>query len=848
MGELTLSTMRSATWARCAPLLLSILLGCGGGSGPHAIDGAAGDASEPDASLDAAGDANTICSSNRDCFDAVFCNGAERCQPEDPGADDFGCVAAVRAACIAGQTCDEARGLCLTMCEVNADADGDGHDSVDCGGNDCDDANAAINPGAIEVCDSDVDNDCNGLADAADGVCVPCGVGYSGVDGACTNIDECTDSTPCGAIGATCSDTDGSYACTCPAGYSAPATGGTCTDEDECSLGIEDCDTDPAAICINTVGGFDCRCDGFAGDGHGPSGCGELVDARLSSLTPSVGSLSPVFAPDVPTYQVALPPGVTSVFLTPTVAYPGRATIRIDGVVAASGASSSPITLSGFTPVLVSISVVTESGASRTYTVIVGRGNHYLKASNTNTGDRFGWPLALSSDGSTLAVGAWLEDSNSRVISGDATDNSARDAGAVYIFVRTGSAWSQQAYIKASNSDTFDAFGFAVALSANGSTLAVGAIGESSNATGVDGAPTNNSLTDAGAAYVFTRTGITWSQQAYIKSSNTNVLDEFGMYVALSGDGATLAVGTTNEDSSAIGIDGDQFNNSASGSGAVYVFRRIGSTWSQEAYIKASNSERNDWFGTGVTLSADGSTLAVGASHESSSAAGVNGDQADNGAPTAGAVYVFARTGTTWAQQAYVKASNSEAGDAFGDALTLSADGSTLAVGAVAEASNANGINGDQADDSMPWAGAVYVFTRTGATWTQQAYVKASNTGIGDTFGLALALTSDGSTLAVGADYERSAATGIGGDQDDNSRPVAGAAYMFSRVGGTWSQQAYIKASNTDADDEFAGFLALSADGSTLAIGAFAEASGATGVDGDQTDNGEAEAGAVYVF
>jgi hypothetical protein len=171
----------------------------------------------------------------------------------------------------------------------------------------------------------------------------------------------------------------------------------------------------------------------------------------------------------------------------------------------------------------------------------------------------------------------------------------------------------------------------------------------------------------------------------------------------------------------------------------------------------------------------------------------------------------------------------------------------TLAVGAPREASAATGIGGNQDDDSTSGAGAVYVFTRSGTTWSQQAYVKASNTDVGDSFG-SVALSSDGATLLVGARFEYSAATGIGGNQADNSTLDAGAVYVFTRSGTTWSQQAYVKASNTGTNDEFGSALALSADGLTLAVGSPNEDSGATGLDGSQADNSTSGAGAVYVF
>jgi hypothetical protein len=133
----------------------------------------------------------------------------------------------------------------------------------------------------------------------------------------------------------------------------------------------------------------------------------------------------------------------------------------------------------------------------------------------------------------------------------------------------------------------------------------------------------------------------------------------------------------------------------------------------------------------------------------------------------------------------YFKASNTGAGDRFGNSVALSADGGTLAVAAHSEGSNATGINGNEADNSAIWAGAVYVFIRTGSTWSLQAYVKASNTGADDRFGASVALSSDGNMLAVGANGEASNATGINGNEADNSASDAGAVYVFTRTGST---------------------------------------------------------------
>jgi hypothetical protein len=403
----------------------------------------------------------------------------------------------------------------------------------------------------------------------------------------------------------------------------------------------------------------------------------------------------------------------------------------------------------------------------------------YIKPSNTGANDFFGCSLSLSSDGNTLAVGALGEASNATGINGNQLDNSVDLAGAVYVFVRASGVWSQQSYIKASNTDQQDNFGKSVTLSADGNTLAVGASSESSNATGIGGNQFDNSAQDSGAVYVFTRAGNLWSQQAYVKASNTGAFNYFGYSVSLSGDGNTLAVGALGESSNATGINGNQFDNSADRAGAVYVFVRNSGVWSQEAYIKASNTGRQDGFGSSVSLSGDGNTLAVGAGAEDSESVGVGGNQADNSAQDAGAVYVFVRTGSVWSQQSYIKASNTAAHDVFGYTVALSADGNTLAVAAAGESSGALGIGGDQGDNSVFASGAVYLFKRTNATWSQQSYIKATNTGAIDEFGQSLSLNVDGSILVVGADGEDSSATGIGGDPSDNSAIDAGAVYVY---------------------------------------------------------------------
>jgi hypothetical protein len=458
----------------------------------------------------------------------------------------------------------------------------------------------------------------------------------------------------------------------------------------------------------------------------------------------------------------------------------------------------------------------------------------YFKPSNT--GGAFGMALALSADGNTLAVGAHAESGVSTGIDGD--QNIGKDginSGAVYVFARgAGNTWTQQAYVKASNAEFEDHFGSSVALSANGDTLAVGAPLEDSAATGVNGNAASNSASGSGAVYVFSRSGTQWSQQAYVKASNTEADDNFGSSVALSGDGSTLAVGAPAEDSAATGIDGNQASNGATNSGAVYVFVRNGSAWGQQGYLKASNTDTAvlaaDQFGAVLALSADGNTLAVGAAGEDGSGNALSGS---------GAAYVFVRSGSSWSEQRLIRASNAEANDRFGISLALSGDGNTLVVGA-------NGEDGN--NNTAQEVGAVYVYTRSGITWSLQDVLRVSSPTPMLRLGTSLALSADGDTVAVAANAESGGTIGINGGANELA-PFSGAVYLFTRRSTAWNLRAYVKASNTDEGDSFGGKgIALSADGGTLAVGAPFEASTATGINGDQSNNQGGSIGAVYLY
>lgn len=464
-----------------------------------------------------------------------------------------------------------------------------------------------------------------------------------------------------------------------------------------------------------------------------------------------------------------------------------------------------------------------------------------FKASNPGMSDRFGFALALSGDGNTLAVGAFNEASASSGV-GSTPDDTLPGAGAVYVYRRTGSGWSFEAYVKASNPGA-DRFGIALALNDDGTTLAVGAQLEDSASTGIGSVP-NEDAVNAGALYVFRSRDATWSEEAYIKASNSGFSDYFGSAIALSGDGNTLAVSAVTESGSGTRTNPTD-DDATMQSGAVYVFARTGSLWSQQCYVKASNTGPVDAFGTSIALSEDGNTLAVAATTEDGSGLGIDATS-DEGATDSGAVYLYARSALgTWSFEHYIKASNTGAEDQFGLQLALSGDGTTLAVGACREDTAGTGSN-PPSNESSTDSGAVYVYRQRGSSWAFETFLKSPNTGPGDFFGYAVALDRTGATLAVGAFQEDSSSSGIGGGTNERSS-ASGAVYTFTRSGTGWDFRQFIKSPNPDAMDQFGGSIELSMDGQTLAVGALGEDGSGRGVDAAH-NNDLSDSGAVYVY
>ena len=300
-----------------------------------------------------------------------------------------------------------------------------------------------------------------------------------------------------------------------------------------------------------------------------------------------------------------------------------------------------------------------------------------------------------------------------------------------------------------------------------------------SAATTINGNQEDNSAADAGAAYVFVRSGSTWTQQAYIKPSNAQGGDRFGFSITLTADGNTMAVGSYDEDGGATGVNG-AVNEDAPGSGAAYVFVRRGTAWMQDAYVKQTTTVRNSALGSAVALSADGSTLAVGAVDETSLTRGIDGDESSkqDNTVSAGAIYMYGRTADGWRRQAYIKSFNIGPTDLFGMRLALSRDGSILVAGAPGQSGSGRGFKANPEEFNAPESGAVYLFVRNGGKWTQQSYIKAPNADEFDQFGSGVALSADAATLAIAANGDDTA-SGIDGNQNDNSLRDSGAVFVY---------------------------------------------------------------------
>ena len=284
-----------------------------------------------------------------------------------------------------------------------------------------------------------------------------------------------------------------------------------------------------------------------------------------------------------------------------------------------------------------------------------------------STGDRFGWSVSI--DGDYAIVGSF----------GKA--DFGYYSGSAYIFARSGSNWTQQAKLLASDGATGDFFGWSVSI--DGDYAIIGAYGDDDYGF------------SSGSAYIFIRSGSNWTQQAKLLASDGAAGDRFGWSVSINGDYAL--VGAHNS-------DGYQ--------GSAYIFKRTNSTW-----IEQQNLTTNSNNGFGYSVSINGDYVIVGAP--------VDGDNGHY----SGSAYVFTRMGSNWTQQAKLLASDGAAEDNFGCSVSIHENNVVV------------GAEGD--DDNGEKSGSAYVFKRTGSNWLQQSKLISMDGAAGDYFGACVSINGN---------------------------------------------------------------------------------------------------------
>jgi len=382
-------------------------------------------------------------------------------------------------------------------------------------------------------------------------------------------------------------------------------------------------------------------------------------------------------------------------------------------------------------------------------------------ASDKAVGDGYGNSVAIS--GAYAVVGAPSESEDA------AGENSLSYAGSAYIYKYNGSNWVQQQKIVASDRAVDDSFGNSVSIS--GDYIIVGALFKAGS----------------GAAYIFVRSGETWTEQQKIVALDNATNDDFGSSVSISGDYAIVSAPWESEDA-----DGA---NSLSSAGSAYIYKYNGSNWVKQQKIVASDRAVDDSFGISVSISGD--YAIVGADREAEDANGNNTLQ------YAGSAYIFVQSGETWTQQQKIVASDRASGMGFGCSVSISGDDAIIG-----------------AEDEG--AGSAYVFVRDVSGWTQQQEIVPSdrNLAIQDYFGCSVSIS--GNYAIIGAEVDEKDALG-----DNTGMYAAGSAYVFLRSGSTWTEQQKIVASDRIADDYFGCSVAIS--GNYIIVGANQDREGGTG-------------------
>lgn len=585
-----------------------------------------------------------------------------------------------------------------------------------------------------------------------------------------------------------CMDVGGSAQCVCAEGWVDDGSGAGCQMPTSCATDNGGCDqltqcrqSGGARVCSECPPGY---------EGTGETGC----FPQLLTLTADPGMLDPVFSPGIHAYRVRLPLLQQSVLVATSAAEDVRINLNNDEQAApASGWQAPPLTLGEHK---VEINLTTPRGRESKYELLIERTGvqeAYVKAADPDDADELGGSIAIWGD--TMAVGVYKEDSSST--RGDAVNNDAEDSGAVRVYVRSGGAWAEQAYLKADPPIAGDYFGTSVAL--HGDMLVVGAPGASALV---------QSTPHGGSAHVYTRSGNSWTLLQKLSAAGSGAQDLFGQSIAV--DERRVVVGAPFE------------GGGAALSGAVYLFERTGSGFGEPRRIKAAPVRSSGLFGWSVALGAE--TSVVGSPQYNPLSPSSTG---------AGLAYAF--SSADWSQlQELAPPASLEDGATFG--WTVDVSGSTIAAGAPrARSGNVGQAPGD-----------AFVYERaSGGAWGMTQAFRAPRPRASDWYGYVVELASP-TTLLIASVGDASGASGVMADPNSDAAVDSGAILMYGRHGNEWLQTTFIKASNPDKPDYFGS--ALSVYGDTLVTTSPGEASDAAGVNSDQASNAAPFAGAAYVF
>lgn len=562
-----------------------------------------------------------------------------------------------------------------------------------------------------------------------------------------------------------CSERNNEVACQCASG--------TVDKDGKCQVALS-CDQasggcDPLTTCSMNGDTRECGAcpEGFSGDGL--SGC----VPQLLGLAPMQATLVPSFASEMRAYKIRVPMFFGLLTLQPRAA--NGVKIEINGTEVAKDASWSSGALP-FGELTLIVDLTAPTGLTSRYEVVVqrdGAQEAFIKAMHPEKNDTFGMSVAISGD--TLAVGATSEDGDVGGVNGDETNNAAAESGAVYVFVRQGTSWTQQAYLKAADPQEGNYFGGGLAL--DGDTLLVSETRANPYPNDEEDAPER-----PGIVHVFTRNAGVWSETTSIASPSGEA-DLFGYAMAMSSD--TVVIGAPYD--AALGRN----------AGAVYSVARDGN-WGPLSKLTARNGKADEVFGWSLALDKDG--LLVGAPEKSLQT------------ERSGKAFYFARNAGSWQQQAELSAPMPETGGTFGWSVAL---------------------QGDLAAIGSPRAsllrrtprGQTFVFERADTGWALTKALQAVVPRDSDYFGSSVAFARD--NLLIAASGDASGVRGLNGDPSSSALSQSGAFYLFQHQGDDWLRTAFIKADNAAASAGLGQAAAISGD--SIVLGAIGEATAASG-------------------